>query len=83
MHALVAFLGVFLASFCFFRSSRLAGAIFLLIIGVGGFYFELVFIVVEPDRLRDGWARVAYIFVGATMAVASHAVWPLLFRKRT
>jgi hypothetical protein len=83
MHGLVGFLGVFLASFCFMRSSRLAGSIFLLVAGVGFFYFRFVLFEFEPGRLPESRMQLAFMCVGAAIAVISHAACHLLFRRNT
>src|ERR1041385_8018377 len=81
MHASVGFLGVFPASFCFLRSSRLLGSVFLLVAGVTFFYFRFVWFETGPGSIPDGWIRLAFICLGAIIAVISHAVWHLFYRR--
>jgi hypothetical protein len=81
MHASVGFLGVFLASFCFLRSSRLLGSVFLLVAGVTFVYIRFVWFETGPGSIPDGWIRLAFIGLGAIIAVISHAAWHLLYRR--
>jgi hypothetical protein len=81
MHALVGFLGVFIASFCFLRSSRLVGSVFLLVAGVSFFYIRFVWFETGPGSIPDGEMRLAFICLGAIIAVISQAVWHLYYRR--
>ncbi len=81
MHASVGFLGVFLASFCFLRNSRLLGSVFLLVAGVTFFYIRFVWFETGPGGIPNGWMRLAFICLGAITAVISHTVWHLFYRR--
>ncbi len=81
MHASVGFFGVFFASFCFLRSSRLLGSVFLLVAGVTFFYIRFVWFETGPGSIPDGWMRLAFICLGAIIAVISHAVWYWFYRS--
>ncbi len=81
MHAAVGFLGVFLTSFCFLRSSRLLGSVFLFVAGAMFYYIRFVWFETGPGSMPDGWMRLAFICLGAIIAVVCHATGHLDFRR--
>lgn len=81
MHAAVGFLGVSLASFYFLRSSRLLGSVFLSVAGAMFYYVRFVWFETDPGSMPDGWIRLAFICLGASIAVVCHAIGHLFFRR--
>ncbi len=81
MHAAVGFLGVFLASFYFLRSSRLLGSVFLLVAGATFYFIRFVWFETGPGSMPDGWMHLAFICLGASIAVVCHAIGHLVYRR--
>ena len=78
VHVVVGFLGVFIGSLFFMPASRVVGSIFLAAVGTGFYYVCFVWYNMGSVSIPHDWVRLAFIAVGAIIAVVTHGFWRFL-----